>query len=99
MPEIRRAKGKPEHGTITLKAYQKGNHVVIEVKDDGGGIDTERVRRKAVEKGLIDDDVELEERQIVDFIFAPGFSTKEVVSEVSGRGVGMDVVKERLSVV
>ena len=97
MPEVRRAKGKQENGTITLKAYQKGNHVVIEVKDDGGGIDTERVRRKAVEKGLIDDDVELEERQIVDFIFAPGFSTKEVVSEVSGRGVGMDVVKERLS--
>jgi two-component system chemotaxis sensor kinase CheA len=97
MPEERRAKGKPENGTLTLKAYQKGNHVVIEVKDDGGGIDTERVRRKAVEKGLIDDDVELEERQIIDFIFAPGFSTKDVVSEVSGRGVGMDVVKERLS--
>ncbi len=97
MPEIRRAKGKPEHGTITLKAYQKGNHVVIEVKDDGGGIDTDRVRRKAIEKGLIDDDVELEERQIIDFIFYPGFSTKDVVSEVSGRGVGMDVVKERLS--
>jgi len=97
MPEVRRAKGKQENGIITLKAYQKGNHVVIEVKDDGGGIDTERVRRKAVEKGLIDDDVELEERQIVDFIFTPGFSTKEEVSEVSGRGVGMDVVKERLS--
>ena len=96
-PEQRRAKGKPENGVITLKAYQKGNHVVIEVKDDGSGINTERVRQKAIDKRLIDDDVELEERQIIEFIFAPGFSTKDVVSEVSGRGVGMDVVKERLS--
>jgi two-component system chemotaxis sensor kinase CheA len=96
-PEVRKAKGKKEHGTISLKAYQKGNHVVVEVKDDGGGINFEKVRKKAVEKGLIDDDVELEEKEIISFIFAPGFSTKEVVSEVSGRGVGMDVVKEKLS--
>ncbi|NJD56498.1 MAG: chemotaxis protein CheA, partial [Nitrospirae bacterium] len=97
MPEQRKAKGKKEHGTIMLKAYQKGNHVVIEVKDDGGGINVQKVRQKAVEKGLIDDDVELEDKEIIDFIFSPGFSTKDVVSEVSGRGVGMDVVKEKLS--
>lgn len=96
-PEERKKKGKNEIGTITLKAYQKGNHVVIEIKDDGSGIDTGRVRKKAIEKGLIDDDVELTENEIIDFIFTPGFSTKDVVSEVSGRGVGMDVVKSTLS--
>jgi two-component system chemotaxis sensor kinase CheA len=97
MPEERKAKGKKEQGTITLKAYQKGNHVVVEVKDDGSGVSLEKVRKKAIEKGLIDDDVELEDREIINFIFAPGFSTKEVASEMSGRGVGMDVVKEKLS--
>jgi two-component system, chemotaxis family, sensor kinase CheA len=96
-PEERKNKGKKESGTITLKAYQKGNHVVIEVKDDGSGIDTERVRNKAVEKGLLDANAELQEKEVIDFIFTPGFSTKEVVSEVSGRGVGMDVVKSTLS--
>ena len=97
MPEERKARGKSEHGTVTLKAYQKGNHVVVEVKDDGSGVSLERVRKKAIEKGLIDDDVELEDKEIINFIFAPGFSTKDVASEMSGRGVGMDVVKEKLS--
>ncbi|MBI5076364.1 MAG: chemotaxis protein CheA [Nitrospirae bacterium] len=97
MPAERKAKGKTEHGTITLKAYQKGNHVVVEVKDDGSGVSIEKVRKKAIEKGLIDDDVELEDKEIINFIFAPGFSTKDVASEMSGRGVGMDVVKEKLS--
>jgi two-component system chemotaxis sensor kinase CheA len=96
-PEERKMKGKSESGTIVLKAYQKGNHVVIELKDDGAGIDLVKVRKKAVEKGLLREETELTESEIVDFIFAPGFSTKEVVSEVSGRGVGMDVVKEKLS--
>jgi len=96
-PEARKLKGKNESGTITLKAYQKGNHVVVELKDDGAGIDVAKVRKKAVEKGLIGEGDELSEGEIVDFIFAPGFSTKEVVSEVSGRGVGLDVVKEKLS--
>ena len=96
-PEERKKKGKKESGTITLKSYQKGNHVVIEVSDDGSGIDTDRVRKKAVEKGLIDGNTELLEKEVIDFIFSPGFSTKEVVSEVSGRGVGMDVVKSTLS--
>ena len=97
MPEERKAKGKKEQGTITLKAYQKGNHVVVEVKDDGSGVNLEKVRKKAIEKGLIDDDVELDDKEIIDFIFAPGFSTMDVASEMSGRGVGMDVVKEKLS--
>ncbi len=95
--EERKKKGKKEIGIITLKAYQRGNHVLIEVKDDGAGVDVEKVRKKAIEKGIIDDDVEIDEREIIDFIFTPGFSTKEVADEVSGRGVGMDVVKERLS--
>jgi two-component system chemotaxis sensor kinase CheA len=97
MPEERKAKGKKEQGTITLKAYQKGNHVVLEVKDDGSGVSLERVRKKAIEKGLIDEDVELDDKEIINFIFAPGFSTKDVATEMSGRGVGMDVVKEKLS--
>lgn len=96
-PEERRAKGKKDSGTITLKAYQKGNHVVIEIRDDGRGIDVKKVRQKAIQKRFIDEDVELEEKDIIDFIFTPGFSTKDVASEVSGRGVGMDVVKEKLS--
>jgi two-component system chemotaxis sensor kinase CheA len=96
-PDERKKKGKEESGTIILKAYQKGNHVIVEVRDDGKGIDAERVRNKAIEKKLIDDDVELDEKEIIDFIFMPGFSTKQKVSEVSGRGVGMDVVKEKLS--
>ncbi|RPI36849.1 MAG: chemotaxis protein CheA [Nitrospiraceae bacterium] len=96
-PEERKKKGKKEKGTITLKAYQKGNHVVIEVKDDGSGIDIGRVRKKAVEKGLLTEDAGVGENEIIDFIFAPGFSTKDVVSEVSGRGIGMDVVKDKLS--
>jgi two-component system, chemotaxis family, sensor kinase CheA len=96
-PEERKSKGKNEVGTITLRAYQKGNHVVIEIRDDGAGIDTVRVRKKAEEKGLIEVGAELQEKEIIDFIFTPGFSTKDVVSEVSGRGVGMDVVKDKLS--
>lgn len=93
----RKKKGKKEHGSIVLKAFQRGNHVVIEVADDGGGIDIEKVREKAVEKGLLDPGTAIEEREVIDFIFTPGFSTKDAVSEISGRGVGMDVVKEKLS--
>jgi two-component system chemotaxis sensor kinase CheA len=90
-------KGKPAAGAIILRAYQKGNHVVIEVKDDGAGIDVEKVKRKALERGLLQTDEALDEKKVIDFIFTPGFSTKEVVSEVSGRGVGLDVVREKLS--
>jgi two-component system chemotaxis sensor kinase CheA len=95
--EERKKRGKKEQGTIVLKAFQKGNYVVIEVIDDGGGIDLEKVREKAIATGVLDPATELEEREIVNFIFAPGFSTKKDVSEISGRGVGMDIVKEKLS--
>jgi two-component system, chemotaxis family, sensor kinase CheA len=95
--EQRKLKGKSEHGNIVLKAFQKGNYVVIEVSDDGKGIDIEKVREKAVEKGLIEPDAEIGEPDLINFIFTPGFSTKDRVSEISGRGVGMDVVREKLA--
>jgi two-component system chemotaxis sensor kinase CheA len=93
----RKQKGKKEHGAIVLKAFQRGNHVVIELTDDGCGINLEKVRAKAIEKGLLDPTAETADKEVIDFIFLPGFSTKESVSEISGRGVGMDVVKEKLS--
>lgn len=96
-PEERMRAGKREKGTITLRAFQSGNHVVIEVRDDGAGIELERVKKKAIEKGLLAQGVEMSDRDVLDFIFMPGFSTKATVSEISGRGVGMDIVKEKLS--
>jgi two-component system, chemotaxis family, sensor kinase CheA len=93
----RKEKGKKEHGIIVLKAFQRGNHVVIELTDDGCGINLEKVRAKAIEKGLLEPAAETADKEVIDFIFLPGFSTKESVSEISGRGVGMDVVKEKLS--
>jgi len=98
-PEERVAAGKNERGVIKLSSYQKGNHVVIEVEDDGKGIDVEKVRHKAVEKGLIATTQSLTDREAVDLIFLPGFSTSESVSEISGRGVGMDVVKSNIAAV
>lgn len=96
-PGERKKKGKKESGTIVLRAHQKGNHVVIELKDDGAGVDVVKVKKKAMEKGLIEAGEELDEEKVIDFIFAPGFSTKDNVSEVSGRGVGLDVVKDGVS--
>lgn len=96
-PEDRRAQGKPEKGLICLSAAQKGNHVVIEVRDDGRGIDPEKVRRKAVERGLIPETAKLSREQVYDLLFMPGFSTAETVSDLSGRGVGMDVVKNNIA--
>lgn len=93
----RAAAGKPEKGTICLWAAQKGNHVVIEVRDDGRGIDPDQVRKKAVERGLIAEGVELSRQDAFDLIFSPGFSTRDVVSDLSGRGVGMDVVKTNIA--
>ncbi len=95
--EERIAAGKPEKGTICLWASQKGNHVVIEVRDDGRGIDPEKVRRKAVEKGLIAADAELTREGVYDLLFTPGFSTRDEVSDLSGRGVGMDVVHNNIA--
>lgn len=98
-PEERRAAGKEERGLISLSSYQKGNHVVIEVEDDGRGINIDKVKKKAIEKGLISASDILTEREAIELIFLPGFSTSETVTEVSGRGVGMDVVKNNISAV
>ena len=96
-PAERLANGKPEKATICLWASQKGNHVVIEVKDDGHGIDTDQVLKKAKVKGLISADAELSKDEIYDLLFIPGFTTRDQVSDLSGRGVGMDVVKNNIS--
>ncbi|ABB32536.1 CheA signal transduction histidine kinase [Geobacter metallireducens RCH3] len=97
--EERVAAGKPERGTIRLSSYQKGNHVVIEVSDDGHGFNIEKVKKKALEKGLIKTLEGVSDREALDFIFLPGFSTADKVSELSGRGVGMDVVKNNIAAV
>ena len=96
-PEDRRAAGKPEVGTITLNAYHEGNHIAILISDDGGGLDLDKIRQIAVSKGLIGEREELSERDIANLIFLPGFSTANVVTDISGRGVGMDVVKKALN--
>lgn len=96
-PEIRLKKGKPAEGTILLAAEYSGPHVLIRVGDDGAGIDTAVVRRLAVERGLLaDDEEEVPEERLYSVLFAPGFSTVSRANEVSGRGVGMDVVKQRI---
>lgn len=93
LPQDRLANGKPACGTVGLVAEHSGGDVLIQVIDDGRGIDPDKVRKKAVERGLIAPDAELSRKETLELIFAPGFSTAEVVSNVSGRGVGMDVVK------
>ncbi len=95
--DVRKAKGKPETGSIIFRAYQKGNHVVIEVSDDGRGIDLGKVRKRAIEKGLVSAQRELSKDELVELVFTPGFSTKDTVTEISGRGVGMDVVRNRIA--
>ena len=96
MPDDRIAQGKPEHGTINLNAYHKGGNIVIEIVDDGKGIDTDVIFGKAVEKGLIEENAKLSKSQILDLIFQPGFSTAKEISDISGRGVGMDVVRRNI---
>jgi len=96
-PDIRLAAGKPEVGTLSLNAYHQGGNVIIEIKDDGAGINKAKVRTKAIEKGVISETDYLTDDEINHLIFAPGFSTAEVVSDVSGRGVGMDVVKTSIN--
>ncbi len=92
-PEVRVAAGKPETGTVLLKASNEGNLILIDIADDGAGIDSEKVRQKAIEKGLIHPDKVLSENEIHQLIFEPGFSTSDKISKISGRGVGLDVVK------
>lgn len=98
LPEQRRHAGKPAQGIVRLNAHHQGNQVVVEVSDDGRGIDIQRIRNKAVELGLVsaEEAPRLNEAEVLDFIFRPGFSTAEEVTEVSGRGVGMDVVQSVL---
>jgi two-component system chemotaxis sensor kinase CheA len=96
-PETRVATGKPETGTIHLNAFHKGGNIIIEIADDGAGLDRERIRERAEKRGLISEDQVLSNEQLDDLIFAPGFSTAEAVSDVSGRGVGMDVVRRNIT--
>ena len=96
--EQRRSQGKPPRGKIRLHAYHQGNQVVVEISDDGRGIDTQKIRSKAIQLGMVtaEEAPRLSEAETLDLIFRPGFSTAEVVTEVSGRGVGMDVVQSVL---
>lgn len=97
-PDVRRASGKPEEGTVKLKAYHSGNHVFIEIEDDGAGINRDKVLQKAIDKGVVSKQnaENLTDKQIYELIFAPGFSTADKISDISGRGVGLDVVKSTI---
>ncbi len=96
LPEARAAAGKPEQGTVHLRAYHQGSNIVIELQDDGRGIDPDKIFKKGVEKGIIPPNAQLSREECFALIFAPGFSTAEKVTAVSGRGVGMDVVKRNI---
>lgn len=97
-PEERLAKGKPEEGTVSLRAYHSGNHVFIELEDDGAGVNRERVLKKAIERGIVTEEIAdtLTDKQVAELILASGFSTAEKITDVSGRGVGLDVVKSTI---
>ncbi|MBQ7753795.1 MAG: chemotaxis protein CheA [Treponema sp.] len=97
MPDVRKAAGKPETGTVLLKASNEGNQIVIEIKDDGAGVDVEKVKAKAIEKGLIHPDKQITEQDAFQLIMMPGFSTAAKISNISGRGVGLDVVKTMIN--
>jgi two-component system chemotaxis sensor kinase CheA len=96
-PEKRRASGKSETGTLLLNAFHQGGNIVIEIKDDGAGLNEEKIFNKAVDKGLISAAEKLPPEKIHELIFLPGFSTADVISDISGRGVGMDVVRKNIS--
>lgn len=96
-PEVRRAKGKPEEGIIGFRAYQRGGRVLVEIRDDGKGIDVEEIHRRAIELGWIRPGQDVGRAELIDLIFKPGFSTSRTVTGLSGRGVGMDVVRTRLN--
>jgi two-component system, chemotaxis family, sensor kinase CheA len=97
-PEKRKAAGKPEEGSIRLEAYYRGNHVIIEMEDNGGGINRKKVLQKAIENGLIQETQaeQLADEEVFELIFRSGFSTADVVSDISGRGVGLDAVKNKI---
>ncbi len=96
--EVRKERGKPEVGTIRLKAFQEGNNVIIEVGDDGNGIDVEAVKAKAIERGVVSAEQaeNLTQKEIIDFLFMPSFSMAKQITDISGRGVGLDVVKSNI---
>lgn len=96
MPDERKAAGKSPKGTLHLNAYHKGGNIVIEITDDGAGLNKDKILRKAIQNGLVNEGDELPDEKIHELIFAPGFSTADQVSDVSGRGVGMDVVKRNI---
>ncbi|HQO28780.1 MAG TPA: chemotaxis protein CheA, partial [Accumulibacter sp.] len=94
--EVRLARGKPPTGTLQLNAYHDSGSIVIEVSDDGGGLPKDKIRQKAIDKGLIDASASLSDHELINLIFEAGFSTAEKVSNISGRGVGMDVVRRNI---
>ena len=94
--KVRRSRGKPDTGNIKVSAYQQGNHVILEVEDDGKGIDVAKVREEAVRRGEVKGDETITDDEVLGLLFKPGFSTKEDVTQISGRGVGMDVVRREL---
>lgn len=96
-PELRKQSGKPEKGNIRLSAFHKSGRLIIEIQDDGAGLNAERLRQKAIEKKIIKLDQKMSEPECYQLIFAPGFSTKDQVTDISGRGVGMDVVRTNIS--
>ena len=96
MPEVRKQAGKPGRATIDVRAFHQGGNVVIEVTDDGKGLDPDLIRKKAEEKGLLREEGELSDADALNLIFSPGFSTAEQVSDISGRGVGLDVVRQNI---
>jgi two-component system chemotaxis sensor kinase CheA len=96
-PELRQQSGKPRHGRIILKAYCAGAHVYLEIQDDGKGMNLEKIRRTAVKNGLINEDDIISDKELQQLVFVPGFSTADQITETSGRGVGMDVVKRRIA--
>ncbi len=96
-PEVRVAAGKSETGTLNLNAYHQGGNIIIEVEDDGAGLNEEKILNKAIEKGLVTEAENLTAERIHELIFLAGFSTADVVSDISGRGVGMDVVRKNIN--
>jgi two-component system chemotaxis sensor kinase CheA len=92
-PEARRAAGKPETGTVTLRAYHRAGNIVIEISEDGNGLDRDKIVKRAIERNLISSGQDMSDQEVYNLIFQAGFSTAEKVTDVSGRGVGMDVVK------
>ena len=99
LPDVREQKGKPREGTVILSAQQEGDHILLSIEDDGAGMDPVLLRKKAVEKGMMDEEsaARLTDKEAFNLIFAAGFSTKEEITDISGRGVGMDVVKTRIT--